>query len=316
MPRKRKLKFEIEIDTVKCFSETASNIRIGTSGFSYKHWREPGSYYADVPQKLEWQVYSQEFNFLELNATFYGWFQETVFDGWRNRAASTRDSFLYAVKVSQMYTHKKKLIIDDFFIESWHKWWAKCERLKPHLGPVLWQFPSNFKTTSKQGVASNIDRLRSLGKVLPKGEKFAFEFRDSSWFCPEVYEIMKENDWALVVSVVHGGWAGDLVDGPNPALEEFSRIDACSWGVYLRFHGSQGQYRGMYGCESMDSWAELIRGWSDTGRAVYIAFNNDNLISTDDKMPAAIADCRHLATALRNKGAIELGSEKEAVGPF
>jgi uncharacterized protein YecE (DUF72 family) len=44
---------------------------------------------------------------------------------------------------------------------------ARCQRLGPHLGPVLFQFPANFKTTSikdKQAV-SNIGKLRSLGEA-------------------------------------------------------------------------------------------------------------------------------------------------------
>lgn len=36
-------------------------------------------------------------------------------------------------------------------------------------------------------------------KVLPTGEKFVFEFRDPSWFCKEVYDIMRQNDWCLAM---------------------------------------------------------------------------------------------------------------------
>jgi hypothetical protein len=44
---------------------------------------------------------------------------------------------------------------------------------------VLFQFKDNFKTTSVKGgvVINNVDKLRALGRVLPAGEKFAFEFR-------------------------------------------------------------------------------------------------------------------------------------------
>lgn len=42
-----------------------------------------------------------------------------------------------------------------------------CQRLCPHLGPVLFQFPTNFRTTSGRGgkATSNIERLRRLGEV-------------------------------------------------------------------------------------------------------------------------------------------------------
>jgi hypothetical protein len=37
-------------------------------------------------------------------------------------------------------------------------------------------------------------------QVLPAGEKFVFEFRDASWFCDEVCEVMKEHDWCLAIT--------------------------------------------------------------------------------------------------------------------
>jgi len=47
---------------------------------------------------------------------------------------------------------------------------ASCQRLRPHLGTVLFQFPANFKTSAAakskgQPPINNIDRLRRLGEV-------------------------------------------------------------------------------------------------------------------------------------------------------
>jgi uncharacterized protein YecE (DUF72 family) len=56
-----------------------------------------------------------------------------------------------------------------------------------NLGPVLFQFPPGFKNTQR-----TISRFDDLAKILPRDGKFAFEFRDNSWFCDEVYHIMKK----------------------------------------------------------------------------------------------------------------------------
>ena len=119
---------------------------------------------------------------------------------------------------------------------------AGCQRLGPHLGPVLFQFPANFKTVGGKGkdAFSNIDRLRRLAEVragrccpftsacaagvgpmlptpplrasqvLPAGRQWAFEFRDASWFCEEVYGVLRENNWCLVMPVMTGApsWGG------------------------------------------------------------------------------------------------------------
>lgn len=41
---------------------------------------------------------------------------------------------------------------------------AQCQRLRPHLGPVLFQFPANFRTATSKG-ESNIARLRRLAEA-------------------------------------------------------------------------------------------------------------------------------------------------------
>ncbi len=68
------------------------------------------------------------------------------------------------------------------------QFWNKCKLLESHLGPVLFQFPPGFKRN-----LLTISRFDDLAKVLPKEGKFAFEFRDNSWFCDEVYYIMKKH---------------------------------------------------------------------------------------------------------------------------
>lgn len=37
-----------------------------------------------------------------------------------------------------------------------------------------------------------------------------------------------------------GGWIGSLQPGPNPPPADYP-LDCCSWGVYVRFHGSEGR---------------------------------------------------------------------------
>lgn len=169
----------------KCFC-TASNIRLCTSGYSYKHWHEDGSFYENVPATAEFYKYSAIFDTVELNATFYGWFKEETFDKWRERASEVRSSFRYIIKASSLYTHKKRLNVDAYFIDSWHRFWNRCQRLDKHLGPVLFQLPENFAlhphaethgSLKKSTKESNLTRLKALGSLLPRDGHFVFEFR-------------------------------------------------------------------------------------------------------------------------------------------
>lgn len=81
----------------------------------------------------------------------------------------------------------KKMIIDEAWIDRWVTFWKKCQLLRTHLGPVLFQLPPGFKNTSV-----TYARFEDLAKVLPRDGRFAFEFRDQSWFCEEVYHLMKK----------------------------------------------------------------------------------------------------------------------------
>lgn len=213
-----------------CFflSEPACHLRVCTSGYHYDHWHVSGSIYDGISEKQEFSRYSAEFDCVELNATFYRWFRDGVFEGWKARAAAVRPSFQYIVKAHQFYTHWKRLNVDDQFKESWGRFWQSCQLLGEHLGPVLFQFPENFKLhpspakqTKKRGgkeenqapageepPQSNLARLEALGAVLPSDGRFVFEFRDSSWFCEEVYEVLRRHNWCLALVEVSGKGLG------------------------------------------------------------------------------------------------------------
>lgn len=199
------------------------------------------------------------------------------------------------------YTHKKRLAADAYFRASWAALWARAARLGPRLGPVLFQLPANFATTTARG-ESNVARLHALGDVLPRGGRFAFEFRHASWHCEEVNSILAERDWCLAACDVAPepgeaagkSWTGTLRRGANPPVEEYP-LRACSWGAYVRFHGAGGKYRGRYGAAAIEAWADTLARWAAGGREVWAAFNND-------AGGAAVEDARALAAALRRRG--------------
>src|SRR3954470_6455363 len=86
-------------------------ILIGTSGYSYPGPPPKGWYGAFYPDKKvkgfdELKYYSQIFNTVEINSTFYRPPAETVTKNW---AASTPSDFTFAIKCWQKFTHPKKL---------------------------------------------------------------------------------------------------------------------------------------------------------------------------------------------------------------
>ena len=63
----------------------ACDIRIGTSGFHYKHWKGP-FYPPKMPDAALLGFYTQHFDTLELNNSFYRLPTEEAFHAWRDAA--------------------------------------------------------------------------------------------------------------------------------------------------------------------------------------------------------------------------------------
>ncbi|MHB8793302.1 MAG: DUF72 domain-containing protein [Thermoleophilia bacterium] len=218
-------------------------IRIGTSGWNYSHWREL-FYPRDLRQKAWLEFYSKAFDTVEINSTFYRLPKPEYVDNW---ADSTPGGFLFAVKGSRYLTHLKRLgetgePLDRFF--------DLLSRLGDKAGPVLWQLPPQMKRDD--------DRLSAFVGSLPGGWRHTFEFRNPEWFCPEVYEILERAGMALCF--------GDHPERPQEPVQ------TTGWS-YLRFH--YGENDGSYSQAQLDEWAGYINGHLKEGVDVYAYFNND-----------------------------------------
>jgi uncharacterized protein YecE (DUF72 family) len=75
----------------------ACDIRIGTSGFHYKHWKGP-FYPEKYPASKMLDYYLKRFDTVELNSSFYRLPEASAFDYWLE---ATPANFIFAVKASR-----------------------------------------------------------------------------------------------------------------------------------------------------------------------------------------------------------------------
>ncbi len=220
-------------------------IRIGTSGWNYAHWKD--AFYPAGLSGGEWLgYYAERFSSVEINGTFYRLPEDGTLDAWRDAVPA---SFRFAVKASRYITHMKKLKDPE---DSVSRFFERIDRLGERLGPVLFQLPPRW------GV--NIERLERFLQALPAGHRYAFEFRDESWWTDEVAELLGEHEAA---------WCVFDLDGRTSPL--WTTADF----VYLRLHGSDGPYQGSYQGDALREWARMIQSWKGEGRSVYCYFDND-----------------------------------------
>ncbi|HLX04291.1 MAG TPA: DUF72 domain-containing protein, partial [Candidatus Binatus sp.] len=113
---------------------------IGTSGWNYREWR--GSFFPDdIPSKHWLSYYATRFGSVEINYTFYRLPSKEACAVWYEQ---TPAKFQFVVKASRYITHIKRLRDAR---ESWQEFLKRVGELKEKLGPILLQFPANFRAT-------------------------------------------------------------------------------------------------------------------------------------------------------------------------
>ena len=221
-------------------------VRIGCSGWNYKDWRQ--SFYPKGLPARQWlERYAEAFDTVEINNTFYRLPKQSAVENW---VKQTPRGFVFTVKASRYLTHIKRLTTVEDGVKLLYE---RIEPLaqSPKMGPVLWQLPGNFQRDD--------ERLRGALKGLPKG-RHCFEFRHPSWFCDEVYKLLRRHRAALVI--------GDTPERPFQT-HEFT----AAW-TFVRFHYGHRGRGGNYSHTELEEWAERIRDWRERVE-VYAYFNND-----------------------------------------
>jgi uncharacterized protein YecE (DUF72 family) len=223
-----------------------ARIFVGTSGWSYKSWRGP-FFPHEVMIKHHLEFYATQFDSAELNGVFYRTPTLAAVRGWRD---NTPADFVFAWKASKFITHWKRL--SDQSRNSLALIEQRLKILGPKAGPVLFQLPARF--------TANPERLDKFMKLVPKRWRVAFEFRDDSWYCNDVFKLLRKHRVALCIS--------DHADAPAP-------WQVTAPFVYVRGHGPTGRYKGHYSGKTLREWAKKIRAWKRGRKDVYVYFDND-----------------------------------------
>lgn len=225
-------------------STMPTQTRVGTSGWNYAHWKER-FYPAGLSQKRWFEHYAGVFDTVEINNTFYRLPEPDTFDHWREQAPT---GFVYAVKANQFLTHRKRLKDAQ---EPLELFLGRARRLRPHLGPILYQLPPRWHR--------NLRRLEDFCRLLPKGLIHVVEFRDADWLVDETFALLEHYGVCLCI---HDMLPRHPRRVTGPAL-------------YLRFHGAGERYGGCYRRDQLHRWADWICQAATPQRSVFAYFNND-----------------------------------------
>lgn len=239
-----------------------SDIRIGISGWRYAPWRKH-FYPAGLAQRCELEYASRAVNSIEINGSFYALQTPERYANWHNE---TPADFVFSVKAPRFITHIKRLRdietpLANFFASG-------IFQLKKKLGPILWQFPPNFKFNSElfEAFLKSLPHTGSAAKKLAQAcdEKWqqngylkiparyhlrhAVEIRNQSFVNEDFIKLLRKYKVALVVADTAGKW---------PYAE-----DVTSDFIYMRLHGDEELYSSGYGEVALRRWQQRITAWS------------------------------------------------------
>jgi len=248
-------------------------IYIGTSGWSYPKgegtWK---GFFYPAGKINELEYYSQFFNTVEINSSFYRPPDPGYVYNWAKRVPP---GFLFAVKLWQKFTHPKmykeatgeEAVVAQGDVDRFKK---SLEPLVKYgkLGALLAQFPPSFKNDDYG--------LQILGAVAKAfGEyKLAVELRHRSWSDDEdTARFLRERNMAWV-----------QVDEPKFSTSVAAEVPVTADMAYFRFHGrnakdwwtgdSETRYRYLYSPEEIAGLADRVRAAGGKTRLLFAFFNN------------------------------------------
>ncbi|MCX7611731.1 MAG: DUF72 domain-containing protein, partial [Ignavibacterium sp.] len=205
------------------------HLYIGTAGWSYKDWIGP-FYHQAQSRDYDWlEFYSQYFNCVEVNSTYYTYVSPSTVRGWVNKV-SDRDEFLFTIKLHQDFTHKRKFTDEN--IKAFTKNLEILEKAN-RLGGILIQFPYSFSFNNVTA-----EYVQKLSEIFQGYNKFV-EVRHKSWNTSEVYKFFTELD--LTFCTIDQPQIGDAIP-----FEPIVTNDK----VYFRFHG-----------RNKEAWLNSIRNF-------------------------------------------------------
>ena len=224
-----------------CINKPSSKYQIGTSGFmvSQSVWLSLGC-----------------LNCIEINGTFYRLPSAKLIDKWRDFPKNVN----IAIKASRYITHIKRLHDVE---EGWKLLWNSIKPLGRKLQAILFQLPPSF--TYKE---ENMERIEKMNEYIPSNLNIVFEFRDISWFKPEVYEKFKKMNWCIAGTYIQkqmgSKWMGTMSEGLKlpPRTASFN---------YLRIHVKRG-YKGSLDSNELKEIKKQID--KQGGNKSFIMFNN------------------------------------------
>jgi uncharacterized protein YecE (DUF72 family) len=248
-------------------------IYIGTSGWSYPKGEGTWKGFFYPPGKInELEYYSQFFNTVELNSSFYRPPDPGYVANWARRVPA---GFRFAVKLWQKFTHPKMYreatgetaVISQRDVDIFRRSLEPLARAGK-LGALLAQFPPSFKNDSYSR-----QLIDAVSRAFP-AYSLAVELRHRSW----------SDDTGMAGFLREHNAAWVQIDEPKFGSSVAAEVPLTADLAYFRFHGrnakdwwtgdNETRYRYLYSTEEIAGLAARVKTAAAKTKTLFAFFNN------------------------------------------
>ena len=202
--------------------------------------------------KNELEYYANEFNSIELNATFYRLFEAEQFTKWKD---TTPDHFKFFPKITQSISQYKRLKDTEEIVDSYVN---AIRHLDHKLGGVFLQMMANF-------APKDFDRVSDFINYWPKDIPLSVELRHTNWYndsevATKLYHLFESNNISNVITDTAG-------------RRDLLHMRLTNSKVFIRYVGAnhESDYT------RLDEWIVRIKQWVEQGAKEINFFIHQNV---------------------------------------
>lgn len=201
--------------------------------------------------KDELEYYGQQFNSIELNATFYRKYGREQYEEWANK---TPAHFRFFPKLNQSISHFKRLKEVEEITENAVD---AALALDEKLGMMFLQLRDDFKP-------KDIDRIENFLKIYPNNIPLAVEVRNEEWF--------KEPVSTEVFNLLEAYKATNIIVD-TAGRRDMLHMRLTTPYAFIRYVGAntEGDY------DRLDEWVDKLEPWIDQGIKGIYFFIHQNI---------------------------------------
>lgn len=225
-------------------------LRIGCSGWSYEDW--VGPFYPKNAKPGDYlRLYSSVFDAVEIDSSYYRTPSAVMVSNWKR---VTPQAFIFSAKFPKKITHELKLRDSQRQLEWFYK---SMSQLGDKLGPLLIQLPPSFN------IKKDKDALETFLGQIDQKYVHAIEFRNKSWFKPEIYQLLDKHHVSLAWS------ENQYASTPTEATSDTAYVRMVGDRSITNFGEKQRDQT-----EVMRKWYTVLEEKSDLFKRGFVFFNN------------------------------------------